>query len=95
MDINPRKSQWFSEKFNCIAFDNFQDGISKTGSEIVSVCAPDDTHYMVVESLLRMDSDIRVIFMKMACGTLDEMNHLIALSVEKSMNMVVNHTRRF
>lgn len=96
MDINPEKRQLFSENFNCIAFDDFQDGIIKTGSEIVSVCTPDDTHYKVVKSLLEMDSNIRVVFLeKPACSTLDEMDHLIALSAEKSIDIVVNHTRRF
>ena len=96
MDINPGRGKLFAEKFNCIAFDDFQDGIIKTGSEIVSVCTPDDTHYKVVKSLLEMDSNIRVVFLeKPACSTLDEMDYLIALSSEKHIDIVVNHTRRF
>ena len=96
MDINPEKRQLFSEKFKCIAFDDFQDGISKTDSEIVSVCTTDNTHYEVVKSLLDMDSNIRVIFLeKPVCSTMVELERLIALSVEKKVDIVVNHTRRF
>lgn len=96
MDINPEKRKLFSEKFNCIAFEDFQHGIHKIGSEIISVCTPDDTHYMVVKSLLEMDSNIKVIFLeKPACKTLDQLDQLIALSAEKKIDIVINHTRRF
>jgi len=96
MDINPVRGKLFAEKFNCIAFDDFQDGITTTKSEIVSVCTPDDSHYSIVKSLLKIDSTIKVIFLeKPACSSLEEMDHLIALSAEKNIDLVVNHTRRF
>ena len=96
MDIDPEKSNLFSEKFNCIPFNDYLEGVTKTGSEIVSVCTPDDTHYMIVRSLLEIESKIKVIFLeKPACSTIDEINHLIELSNEKEIDIVVNHTRRF
>ena len=96
MDLHSKKGQLFAKKFNCTSFDNFQDGITSTGSEIVSICTTDNTHYAVAKSILEMDSNIRVVFLeKPACSTLDEMDHLIALSAEKSIDIVVNHTRRF
>ena len=96
MDINPEKRQLFSEKFNCIPFNDYLEGVTKTGSKIVSVCTPDDTHYTIVRSILEIESKIKVIFLeKPACSTLDEINHLIELSNEKEIDIVVNHTRRF
>ena len=96
MDINPEKSHSFSEKFNCIPFNDYLEGVTKTSSEIVSVCTPDDTHFQIVKALIEMDSNIQVIFLeKPACSTLDEMDHLIELSNEKEIDIVVNHTRRF
>ena len=96
MDIDSNKAKLFSKKFNCTAFNDYKEGIDGTKSEIVSVCTPDNTHFQIVKALIEMGSNIQVIFLeKPACSTLDEMDHLIALSAEKSIDVVVNHTRRF
>ncbi len=96
MDLHSKKGQLFAKKFNCTSFDNFQDGITSTGSEIVSICTTDNTHYAVAKSILEMDSNMRVIFLeKPACSSMAEMEELIALSDAKKIDIVINHTRKF
>lgn len=96
MDINTEKGKLFAGKFNSIFYNDFQDGIVITGSEIVSVCTPDETHYMIVKSLLEMESNIRVIFLeKPACKSKNELDELISISREKNIDIVINHSRRF
>jgi len=96
MDIDNKKSNAFTETFNCVAFNDYQNGVADTETTIVSVCTPDNTHFKIVKSLITMDSKVQVIFLeKPACSTLNEMEELISLSAEKKIDIVVNHTRRF
>ena len=96
MDIDSDKSQLFSERFNCSAFNNFKEGVKDTESEIISICTPDDSHFEIVNSLLHLNSKIKVIFLeKPACATLDEMEYISSVSEGKNIQIVINHTRRF
>ena len=95
MDIDVFKAKKFAKLYNTKSYKDYIDGIRKTRAEIISICSPDDTHYSIVKSLLKLDTHIKVIFIeKPVCSSVDEINDLIQLS-EKRIELIANHTRRF
>ena len=96
MDIDIEKGKAFANRYNCDHFEDIKTLIKSVQPHIVSVCTPDDTHFKITKTLLKMGENIRVIFLeKPACNTLDDMEMLIKLSADKNIDIVVNYTRRF
>ena len=96
MDIDIEKGKAFANRFNCVHFDDIQTLIKSVQPHIVSVCAPDETHFQITKLLLQIGESIKVIFLeKPACNTKEDMEMLIQLSADNNIEIVVNYTRRF
>lgn len=90
---NARK---YASYFNCDAESTIPQALDKHRPEIVSLCTPDDTHYNLSVELLTSQYPPRILFLeKPACRTESELIHLQRLAQERSVDVVVNHSRRF
>lgn len=96
VDRTSSKAEAFAIKFACEAFTNLSFALQKHRADIVSVCTPNNTHYAVVKEILNSFYLPKVIFLeKPACASRVELIELQNLALQKDVEIVVNHTRRF
>ncbi len=64
--------------------------------DAISVVVPDAAHFTVTQELLSWTQPPRVIFLeKPACTTPEELHRLSAMSAQRHVPILVNHSRRF
>ncbi len=98
VDEDSGKSKEFSLKYSIKEESNsYKELLEKLQPEVISICTPDESHYEIVKDVLEhCSSSLKVIFLeKPACRTKIELDDLQKLSGEKSVVIVVNHSRRF
>jgi predicted dehydrogenase len=96
VDRTKVKSQDFAARFGCESFSSVSLALQQHQPDIVSVCTPNSTHYSVVKEILMSPNLPRVIFLeKPACSSITELAELQILSLNKQVEIVVNHSRRF
>lgn len=96
VDIDPDKAARFAARHGCAVAANLQEAMDAHRPELLSICTPDATHYQVARQVLGLERPPRLVFLeKPACAAPPELNELLALSAERGVEVVVNHTRRF
>jgi len=96
IDSNQEQSKSFADFFNCQVENNLETAIHNHKPDIISVCTPDNSHFTITERLIQAKHKPKVIFLeKPACSREEELDYLIELSMQKGVDIVVNHSRRF
>jgi predicted dehydrogenase len=96
IDIDEKRRNSFAKDYDCEAELELQKALETHHPDIVSVCTPDNTHYLFAEEILLSAYIPKVIFLeKPACQTQAELDNLISLSDRVGVLIVVNHSRRF
>ena len=96
IDADQERSHSFAEGYRCEAEKDLHTAIEKHQPDIISVCTPDITHFSITEQIFQAKHRPKVIFLeKPACRTQEELDHLIGLSTQVGVPIVVNHSRRF
>jgi len=96
IDTDQERSHSFAEAYRCEAEKNLNAAIEKHQPDIISVCTPDITHFSITEEIFQAKHIPKVVFLeKPACRTQEELDHLIGLTMQVEVPIVVNHSRRF
>ena len=96
-DIDKSKSDVVCSKFGGTSYESDINKILEIESpEVISLCTPDDTHFAILERILKSDNSVKIIFAeKPICRTPKELKFLLQKVKESSIPIIVNHTRRF
>ena len=96
VDSCEESARKYASYFDCDAESTIQEAIEKHRPDIVSLCTPDATHFNLSVELLTCQYPPRILFLeKPACRTESELSHLQWLALDRSVDVVVNHSRRF
>ncbi len=90
-DTIPDKAGKAAEIYKCAVFENYHDMIGKV--DAVSIAVPTSDHFDVVRDFLAAGVD--VLIEKPICTTLEEIDKLIGLSLEKKLILQVGFVERF
>jgi predicted dehydrogenase len=96
VDHDRQKREAFANSYQCQAEPEIEHTLAKHHPDVVSVCTPDSSHFLIAEEILSSENRPKLIFLeKPACHSATELKQLINLSERTGVEIVVNHTRRF
>lgn len=96
VDTSFEQAQKFGDLHQCKPYRTVMEALKEIRPEIVSICTPDNKHYIIAKELLDSEYPPEIIFLeKPACQSQFELDELLNLSQRRGVEIVVNHTRRF
>ena len=77
-------------------FSNVEELLEKKKLDIISLCTPNDTHFLLMKTILKHDNRPRVLFVeKPICITREELTGIKKLLSKGDTKLIVNHIYRF
>jgi len=94
VDVDQNAASQACQIWGGVAFESLTQAFDNSEIDIVCVAAPDQFHYSILIDLLARP--IKLIFAeKPLTQTLAQAEHIINLSTQKNIPIIVNYTRRF
>ena len=95
-DPDFNKSKQFSMIYNCKTEQNISDIINKSKPEVVSICAPDQEHFEIINKILKNPKKTKLIFVeKPVCNNEKDYKNLLKIANHSRIKVIINHSRRF
>ena len=86
VDNDIKQAKMLAKKYSCDAYNDLSTALKKSKYDIISVCTPDLSHYLITKEILLAETPPKVIFLeKPACRLLSEYIELIELSKKNNM----------
>jgi predicted dehydrogenase len=96
VDTHAERAKRLAKKFSGKAYANVDAMLNGLRPDVVSVCVPNDQHFIVLKNILEHAHCPKVIFAeKPICSNRTELAALRGLERRSRAAILVNHTRRF
>ena len=94
-DVNSKNSSRLSKRFGCKKTKSIRE-IFDDKPDVISICTPDSSHFIITKEIIRYSSSVKVIFLeKPSLSNEKQFNKISSLLKKTNISIVVNHTRRF
>lgn len=95
-DLDANRARELATKAGGKAFTTISEIMADFQPDVVSVCTPDNAHFLTAELLMQCASPPKIIFVeKPVCNDPRELGRLIELERVSNTRFIVNHSRRF
>ncbi len=96
-DSDEKRLEKFCKAWNIKEkFSNVEELLEKKKLDIISLCTPNDTHFLLMKTILKHDNRPRVLFVeKPICKTREELTGIKKLLSKGDTKLIVNHIYRF
>ena len=96
-DKNEKRLEKFCKVWNIREkYSDVEDLLEKKKLDIISLCTPNDTHFLLMKTILKHDNRPRVLFVeKPICITREELTGIKKLLSKVNTKLIVNHIYRF
>lgn len=96
VDINKKNRDRFKKLYKCKSYTNLEKAIKENKPDIISVCTPDKTHFMIVNKILSYYVLPKIIFLEKPCfENLYQLSLIKKLAKVKKVEVIINHSKRF